>query len=42
VSIQDEIHKTMIDIQKKTKNGEELSYEELVSLFLTSLIEEEG
>lgn len=42
MSIQEEIQSAMKDIQKKVNNKENLTNEELETLFLTSLIEEEG
>lgn len=42
MSIQEEIHITLKEIQKKLADGHNLSETELETLFLTSLIEEEG
>ncbi len=42
MSIQEEIHNAMKEIQKKINAKEQLSRDEIESLFLTSLIEEEG
>jgi hypothetical protein len=42
MSIQEEIHKALGDIQRKVSEGKSLSDKELETLFLTSLIEEEG
>lgn len=42
MSIQEEIHKAMAEIQKNLNNGESLSDEEISNLFLTALIEEEA
>lgn len=42
MSIQDEIHKALRDIQEKVRSNKKLSPEEMELLFLSSLIEEEG
>jgi hypothetical protein len=42
VSIQEEIHKALSEVQKKVSQGSELNEQELQVLFLTSLIEEEA
>jgi len=42
VSIQEEIHIAMKEIQNKVSNNEELSRHEMEILFLTSLIEDEA
>ncbi len=42
MSIQEEIKKALTDIQKKVKENKSLTREELETMFLTSLIEEEG
>ena len=42
MSIQEEIHNAIIEIQKKVKRNEQLNDEDITTLFLTSLIEEEG
>ena len=42
MSIQEEIHKAMAEIQQKVNKNEELSVSEMEMLFLSSLIEEEG
>lgn len=42
MSIQEEIHRALTEIQTKSQEGKELSAAELETLFLTSLIEEEG
>lgn len=42
MSIQEEIHTTLKEIQKKVSEGNELSEKEVSILFLTSLIEDEG
>jgi len=42
VNIQEEIHMTLKEITKKLKTQEKLSDDEIETLFLTSLIEEEG
>lgn len=40
--IRQELFKALEDIQKKLKNGQALSEEELEILFLSSLVEEEA
>jgi len=42
VSIQEEIHKAMNDLQKKNSNDLNISKEDMTLLFLTSLLEEEA
>jgi hypothetical protein len=42
VSIQEEIHRALSEIQKKIGENKTLTNDELETLFLTSLIEEEG
>lgn len=42
MSIQEEIHKALAEIQQKVNKNEELSVSEMEMLFLSSLIEEEG
>ena len=42
MSIQEEIHSALIEIQKKVRKNESLTEDELETLFVTSLIEEEG
>lgn len=42
MSIQEEIHKALNDIQTKVNDSQELSDSELEMLFLSSLIEEEA
>ncbi len=42
MNIQEEIHMTLKEITKKLKTQEKLSDDEIETLFLTSLIEEEG
>jgi len=42
VGIQEEIHKALGEIEKKLKEGYSLTESETETLFLTSLIEEEG
>lgn len=42
MSIQEEIHSALNDIQLKVNEGQELSDNELEMLFLSSLIEEEA
>ncbi len=42
MSIQEEIHSALNDIQTKVNEGLELSENELEMLFLSSLIEEEA
>ncbi len=42
MSIQEEIHTALNEIQKKVSSGQEMTIEELEVLFVTSLIEEEG
>lgn len=42
MSIQEEIHKALKEIQQKTAQGAELSEQDMQTLFLTSLIEEEA
>lgn len=42
MSVQEEIHKALRDIQKKVNEGLELNESELEMLFLSSLIEEEA
>lgn len=42
MSIQEEIHQTLSDIQKKVNENHELSESEMEMLFLSSLIEEEA
>ncbi len=42
MSIQEEIHTALNEIQKRLKEGSELNQDELQTLLLTSLIEDEG
>lgn len=42
MSIQEEIHSALSEIQKKVNEGQELTNSELEMLFLSSLIEEEA
>ena len=42
MSIQEEIHFSLNEIQKKISEGKNLSEKDVETLFLTSLIEEEG
>lgn len=42
MSIQEEIHKAMAEIQQKVNKNEELTTSEMEMLFLSSLIEEEA
>lgn len=42
MGIQEEIHKALGEIQKKVSEGQTLTEQETETLFLTSLIEEEG
>lgn len=42
MSIQEEIHKAMQELQKKSNKGQRLEENDLSLLLLTSLIEEEG
>lgn len=42
MTLQEEIHKALRDIQTKVNDGNELSDNELEMLFLSSLIEEEA
>ena len=42
MSVQEEIHKAMAEIQQKVNKNEELSVSEMEMLFLSSLIEEEA
>ena len=42
MSIKEEIHKTLEEIQKKVNENMDLSEKELEMLFLSSLIEEEA
>lgn len=42
MSIQEEIHKAMGELQKKANKGQALSEDDMALLLLTSLIEEEG
>ena len=42
MSIQEEIHKTITEIQAKLRKNQDLSSDELESLLLASLIEEAG
>jgi hypothetical protein len=42
VSIQEEIHIALKEIQKKVNEGSELNSREIQTLLLTSLIEDEG
>lgn len=42
MNIQEEIHMTLKEITKKIQAQEKLSDDEVETLFLTSLIEEEG
>ena len=42
MSIQEEIHKAMGELQKKANKGQTLNQEDMALLLLTSLLEEEG
>lgn len=42
MSIQEEIHRALSEIQQKISENKSLTNDELETLFLTSLIEEEG
>lgn len=42
MSVQEEIHKAMQELQKKTAKGNKLDENDMSLLLLTSLIEEEG
>lgn len=42
MSIQEEIHMALAEIQQKVNKNEDLSVSEMEMLFLSSLIEEEG
>lgn len=42
MSIQEEIHTALNEIQRKVKANQDLSQEDLEVLFVTSLIEEEA
>lgn len=42
MTIQEEIHNALNEIQRKVSNGQDLSESEMQILFLSSLIEEES